>query len=224
MTPSSGTGSQAVRGPAVVDGESFDVERGETSASSARTARARPPGGMHGGPAAARVARSGSSGWIRRPTVTDSTSGSACSSRRPSCRTGRVGEALELSGAIPGPGRPARSWTAGAWRRAKPGRQVVRRREAATVHRARPGREPGGGHPRRAHRGPGSRCKARDLGPDRQVPRQRRHCRAGQPLHGRGGGTVRSPRDPRTGPDRGAPYPGGAGGCCWGRGTGCGSG
>ena len=32
-------------------------------------------------------ARSGSSGWTRRPTVTGCTSGSACSSRRPSCRT-----------------------------------------------------------------------------------------------------------------------------------------
>ena len=45
-------------------------------------------------------------------------------------------------------------------------RQAVRRPEAAAVHRAGPGREPGGGVPRRADRRPGPGRPARHLGPD----------------------------------------------------------
>ena len=89
-------------------------------------------------------------------------------------------------------------------------RQAVRRPEAAAVHRARPRRQPGGGVPRRAHRGPGPGGQARHLGPDQPGPGERRHRRAGQPLHGRGGGAVRPGRDPRTGADRGPGHPGGS--------------
>ena len=60
--------------------------------------------------------------------------------------------------------------------------------------------------------GPGPGRAARHLGPDQPGPGAGRHRRAGQPLHGRGGGTVRPRRDPRTGADRGAGHPGGAGG------------
>ena len=96
-------------------------------------------------------------------------------------------------------------------------RQALRRPEAAAVHRAGPGRQPGGGVPRRADGGPGPGGQARHLGPDQSGPGARRHRRAGQPLHGRGGRTVQPRRDPRTGADRGAGHPGGAGGLRRGR-------
>src|SRR6266581_1957461 len=66
--------------------------------------------------------------------------------------------------------------------------------------------------PNGADLGPGPGRAARHLGPDQPGPGAGRHRRPGQPLHGRGGGTVRPRRDPRTGADRGAGYPGGAGG------------
>ena len=94
-----------------------------------------------------------------------------------------------------------------AWQGGHHLRQALRRPEAATVHRAGPGREPGGGVPRRADRGPGPGGQAGHLGPDQAGPGAGRHRRAGQPLHGRGGGTLRPGRDPRTGADRGPGYP-----------------
>jgi ABC-type transport system involved in cytochrome c biogenesis ATPase subunit len=70
--------------------------------------------------------------------------------------------------------------------------------------------KPGGGVPRRADLRAGPGCAARHLGPDQPGAGAGRHRRAGQPLHGRGGGTVRPRRDPRTGADRGAGHPGGS--------------
>ena len=62
---------------------------------------------------------------------------------------------------------------------------------------------------------PGARRATWDL--ISKVRAQRCHRRAGQPLHGRGGGTVRSRRDPRTGADRALDTPAGSGGLRRGR-------